>query len=127
MEFFIFVLVVVGIYLYLKSNKSQSNFKSPDSSYKRNSNSYSGNKSTHSGGSYETTLVEGNKLLIESAISGGKKLFLNIKINLIKLHNGPFRHKGYFGINLMSARVKCYVWKPSATYEIVVEPLHYLG
>jgi len=79
MEFFIVALVIAGIYFYLKSNKSESNFKSPDSSYKRNSNSYTRNKSTHSGGSHETTLVDGNKLLIESAISGGKKIAFKYK------------------------------------------------
>jgi len=79
MEFFIFVLVIAGIYFYLKGNKSESNFKSPDSSYKRNSNSYARNKSTHSGGSYEIGLVEGNKLLIENAISSGKKIAFKYK------------------------------------------------
>jgi hypothetical protein len=46
---------------------------------KRNNNSYASNKSTHSGGNYETSLVEGNKLLIESAISSGKKIAFKYK------------------------------------------------
>lgn len=74
MEFFIFVIAILVIYFYLKNSKSKSTFKSSDSPYKRNSNSYARNKSAHSGGGYETSLVEGNKLLIESAIDNRKKI-----------------------------------------------------
>ena len=79
MEFFIFLIVIAGIYFYFKSQKSESNLKSPHSSYKRNSNSYARNKRAHSDPSYQTTLIEGNKLLIESAIASGKKLAFKYK------------------------------------------------
>lgn len=79
MEFFLFLLIVVAIYFYLKNDKSDTNIKTSYTPSKRTANSYARVKSSHTGGNYEATLIESNRLLIESAIRDEKKVVFKYK------------------------------------------------
>lgn len=79
MELFLFLLIVVAIYFYLKNDKSDASIKTPYTPSKSTANSYARDKSSHTGGNYEVTLVESNRLLIESAIRDEKKVVFKYK------------------------------------------------
>ena len=79
MELFLFLLIVVAIYFYLKKDKSDARAKSTYTPSKSNGSSYAKHKSSYTGGNYELTLVESNRLLIESAIRDEKKVAFKYK------------------------------------------------
>jgi predicted DNA-binding transcriptional regulator YafY len=79
MELFLFFLLVAAIYFYLKNDKSDTKIKTSYTPPKSTGSSYAKHKSSHTGGNYEVTLVESNRLLIESAIRDEKKVAFKYK------------------------------------------------
>lgn len=79
MELFLFLLIVVAIYFYIKKDKSDTSTKTTYTPSKSNGSSYAKHKSSYTGGNNELSLVEGNRLLIESAIRDKKKVAFRYK------------------------------------------------